>query len=117
VIGDVGGDRERLDQRGLLIVHGLGHTMNVADGHTAELGKAAVAMHPEHLQLRADIRPADRAGIAAAAGDHGIDHHALANARVDAGANRIDAAEELVADHRPRLYLALLRHQRRQDAR
>src|SRR5262249_8255027 len=64
-----------------------------------ELAEPAVAMDSEHLQLAADVRPSHRAGMAAAAADHGIDGHELAHARGgNAAAHHLDAADELVAD-------------------
>jgi hypothetical protein len=98
VVRDVGGDREWLDQRGLVVANAVGQKVNVANGHADEFAKSAIAMNAEHLQLGADIGPADRAGIAAAAANHGIDHHAGAHARRDAVADGIDPAEELVSD-------------------
>ena len=98
VVRDIGGDRERLDQRRLVVVNAVRQKMNVADRHADEFAKSAVAMNAEHLQLSADIGPADRARIAAAAANHGIDHHAGADARRDAVAYGIDLAEELVSD-------------------
>ena len=73
--------------------------MRVGRGDAEELAEPAVAMHPHDLELAAHVRPAHRAGVAGAAGDHGIDRdplpHPLGRHSL---AHRRDLAKELVAD-------------------
>ena len=102
-IDGVQGDRDRLDERRVL-ERQLGR-QRVEDvlRHGDELGERAVlaivvAGDAEHAAVGAQIHLAAAAGVALAAGDRGIERHAVADSRaIDVAADFDDSAGRFVA--------------------
>ena len=62
--------------------------------------ETAVAVHAEHLEVAAHVRPADPARIAVTASDDRIDHNPITGPDcINVGPSLNHVAGELVADH------------------
>ena len=100
----VGGDGERLHERGLVVAERVGHSEQARHVHRHVLPHATGQVDAEHLEAVAEVRRAHPAGPAGSADRERLDDDAVAGLEAAASRRLGDLAEGLVADD------ATLRH-------
>ena len=74
---DIGSDGERLGEGGDSQRQRRRHQQRIGFGHDHVVPEAAVAVYSENLEIGANIRPSDAAGVAMATGDDGVHDHVV----------------------------------------